>query len=186
LRLLHVAGTIEPTSGGPAVAVGRLAVVHRIRGHRAEVATFDPPGSPWLRDFPLPVYARSWALPGPDRPRGFAAWLRERCRDFDLVIVHGMRGGHLRATWRALYGTLTPYLVVPHGELQGWPPLRAVRAALGWPCALRDATGVLFTAAGERERAERSSLLPLGKSQELAEWTAEAFVAALDRFGYRG
>jgi hypothetical protein len=159
--------------------------MHISLGHRAEVATYDPPASPWAREFPLPVYARGGLFRGSSRSPGFARWLRERCRDFDAVIVHGMRGRHVRATWRALYGTMTPYILVPHGELRGWALFRGLREMLGWPCALRDATGVLFGSASERERADRSSNLHASKSRVISDWRSKAFVEAVAGLCYR-
>lgn len=149
------------------------------------MASFDPPEAPSIREFPLPVYARGELWPGSGFCPGFAGWLRERCRDFDVVFVHGLRGDQARATWRALYGTLTPYYLIPHGELSGWPALRGIRERLGWPCVLRDATGVIFTSAAERERADRSSGLHAGKAHLIPEWTAAAFAEALAGFGRR-
>jgi hypothetical protein len=184
LRVLHVAASVDPTFPWPVPVLRRLAAIHRSRGHRAEVATFDPPGSAWLREFPLPTYARPGLRPDSGYSRGFASWLRERCRDFDLVLVHGFRGPHVRATWRALYGTLTPYFLIPHGELRGCPLLRGVREMLGWPCVLRDATAVFFTSVAEREAADRCSRLHVDKDHVVPEWTTAAFVEALGRFGY--
>jgi hypothetical protein len=160
--------------------------MHHGRGHRAEVASFDPPNAPGVKGFPLPVYARGELWPGSGYSPGFADWLRERCRDFDVVLVHGMRGHHARATWRALYGTLTPYLLIPHGELTGWRALRGIREGLGWPCVLRDATGVIFTSAAERERADRSSGLQAGKAHLVPEWTGAAFAEVMAALGRRG
>lgn len=183
---MHVVRTIDPAREGLIRDLRQLAGVHRGRGHRAEVVAFDPPDSSWATEFPLPVYTRGGFWRDSSYAPGFSAWLRERCRDFDAVIVHGMRGPQARATWRALYGTLTPYFLIPHGELKGWPALRAIRESLGWPCVLRDASGVIFTSAEESAQADRSSRLHLGKAHLVPEWTATAFVDAIASFGYRG
>jgi hypothetical protein len=184
LRILHVVPTVDSARAWPVPDLRQLAAIHQGRGHRAEVATFDPPTPAWLRAFPLRTYSCPGFRAGPRPSRGFAFWLRERCRDFDLVLVHGMRGQHVRATWRGLYGTLTPYFLIPHGELQGWPLLRGVREMLGWPCVLRDATAVWFTSVAEREGADRSSRLHVDKDHVIPAWTSTAFVEALGRFGY--
>ena len=95
------------------------------------------------------------------------------------MIVHGLRGYQARAVWRALYGSLTPYFVLPHGELRGWPVLRGVRGWLGWPCVLRDARGILFASEEEKAAADRSSALHRDKSHVIPGWKAEAFIAAV-------
>jgi len=171
--------TIDPAKQPTGQALRHLAALHLCHRHRAEVVSFDPPASPWVRDFPLPVHARGTLVRGWGCSPGFAAWLAERRRDYDAVIVHGLRGYHAEAVWRALYGSLTPYFIIPHGELRGWASLREIRRWLGWPCVLRDARGVLFASDAEKAAADRSSGLHAEKSHVIADWNADAFIQAV-------
>jgi hypothetical protein len=185
LRLLHVVKTLDPALKSPARAMLQLAAMHQRHGHGAEVFTFDPPSVPWVRDFPLPVHVREAYAPGSICPSRYGRWLGERHGSFDAVIVHGMRGPHVRATWAALYGTRTPYFIIPQGELGGRSLFRGIREMLGWPCVLRDAAGVIFASAAEKKRAYGASILHLGKAHIIPEWTEERFVRAVTGFGRR-
>ena len=75
-----------------------------------------------------------------------------------MVVVHGLWQYHGFATWRALAGSATPYVVFPHGMLDPWfkraHPLKHVKKWLYWNWVerqlLRDAAAVLFTTEEER------------------------------------
>ncbi len=165
MRYLDVISSLDPAGGGPAEGVQRLSAVAGRRGHQVEVATLDPPGSPWVGSTPCPVHDLGPGMLGNYRyaPR-FTQWLRGNARRFDAVVIHGLWQYHGVATRMALQGTGVPYFVFTHGMLDPWfrheYPLKHAKKWLYWPWAeyrvLRDARAVLFTCEEERRQARLS------------------------------
>lgn len=129
-----------------------------------EVVTVDSPTAPWVKDFPIPIYAL-----GPSHfSYGYAPrlkpWLKAHRREFDIVVVNGLwkYGGF--CIWDVLHNSTTPYCVFPHGMLDPWfkrhYPLKHMKKWLYWPWAeyrvLRDALAVFFTCEEERRLARRT------------------------------
>src|SRR5579859_6159116 len=115
MRTLHIIGTLDPASGGPAAAVSMLIEYSR-QGHTSEAVTLDDPSSPFLQRLAYPV-----AGLGPTRTkfgynRHLVTWLRENADRFDTVIVHGLWQYCGLAAWRAFSGK-KPYFVFVHGML---------------------------------------------------------------------
>ncbi|MEO8440391.1 MAG: glycosyltransferase [Spartobacteria bacterium] len=164
MKILRCIHSLNPAIGGPLESVRQSSRVLARRGHEVEVISLDPPGAPWLGDFPATVHAL-----GPGRGSyGYAPrlvpWLRERHEQFDAVVVHGIWQYNSFGVWRALHRTSTPYFVFPHGMLDPWfnrtYPLKHLKKLLYWPWAeyrvLRDARTVLFTSEEERRLARES------------------------------
>jgi glycosyltransferase involved in cell wall biosynthesis len=94
----------------------------------------------------------------------FVPWVKDRHRDFDAVIVHGLWLYNGFGVWRALRGTSTPYFIFPHGMLDPWfkraYPLKHLKKIFYWRAiehrVLRDAAAVLFTSEEERRLAHGS------------------------------
>jgi glycosyltransferase involved in cell wall biosynthesis len=174
MRYLDVISSLDPAGGGPAEGVQRLSAAALRRGHQVEVATLDPPGSPWVGATACPVHDLGPGMLGKYRyaPR-FAQWLRANARCFDAVVVHGLWQYQGLATRMALQGTGVPYFVFTHGMLDPWfrreYPLKHAKKWLYWPWAeyrvLRDARAVLFTCEEERQQARGS--FPLYRANEV-------------------
>ena len=162
MRTLHVIGTLDPASGGPAAAVSMLIEFTR-PGHLSEAVTLDDPTSPFLKRLAYPVTAL-----GPTRTtfgytRRLVPWLRDNADRFDAVIVHGLWQYCGVATWRALSRKL-PYFVFVHGMLDPYFkrafPFKHLKKWAYWIAAeywvLRGASNVLFTCAEEDRLARKT------------------------------
>ena len=132
--------------------------------HQVEVATLDPPESPWLREYACEIHALGPGYLKYGYAPRFAAWLRRNYARFDAVVVNGIWQYHSLATWWVLRGSPTPYYVFTHGMLDPWfkrrYPLKHLKKLLYWPWAeyrvLRDARAVLFTSQEEMLLARQS------------------------------
>jgi len=164
MKILRCIHSLDPTIGGPLESVKQSTLVLTERGHEVEIVCLDAPNARGVNEFPGRVHAL-----GPGRGRygyspRFVPWLRQRQRDFDAVVIHGIWNYHSFGVWRALHRTSTPYFVFPHGMLDPWfnrtYPLKHLKKLLYWPWAdyrvLRDAAAVLFTAEEERRLARES------------------------------
>jgi glycosyltransferase involved in cell wall biosynthesis len=162
MRTLHIIGTLNPASGGPAAAVSMLIEFSR-PGHESEAVTLDDPASPFLKHLAYPVTAL-----GPTRTKfGYNSrlvpWLRRNADRFDAVIVHGLWQYCGIAARRSL-SAKTPYFVFVHGMLDPYFkrafPFKHFKKWAYWLAAeywvLRGARNVLFTCA-EEERLARDS-----------------------------
>lgn len=163
-RVLRVISTLSASAGGPVEGLRRSAVAMARLGCETEVATLDPPGSPFLRDLPFATHAL-----GP-RTRAYSfsprlvPWLRANAAGYDAVVVHGVWNYCSIGSWWALAGGRTPYAVFTHGMLDPWfrtaSPLKWRAKELLWRLAesrvLRDARAVLFTTEEERVLARAS------------------------------
>jgi glycosyltransferase involved in cell wall biosynthesis len=162
MRTLHIIGTLNPASGGPAAAVSMHIEFSR-PGHVSEAVTLDDPASPFLKNFAYPVTALG---PTPTKfgyNRRLVPWLRENAARFDNVIVHGLWQYCGFATWRAYSGKV-PYFVFVHGMLDPYFkrafPFKHLKKWAYWIAAeywvLRGAVNVLFTCAEEERLARKS------------------------------
>jgi glycosyltransferase involved in cell wall biosynthesis len=164
LRILHVIRSADPASGGPIEGVTQLGTALVSAGHSVEVASLDPPGAPFLRQTPLPVYPL-----GPSHFKyGFTPrlvpWLRANKGGYDVVIVNGIWQFHSLGAWSVLRNSSVPYFVFTHGMLDPWfkkeYPLKHLKKWTYWPWAeyrvLRDAQAVFFTCEEERVLARSS------------------------------
>jgi glycosyltransferase involved in cell wall biosynthesis len=162
MRTLHIIGTLNPASGGPAAAVSMLIEFSR-PGNESEAVTLDDPASPFLEHMAYPVTAL-----GPTKTKfGYNSrlvpWLRENANRFDNVIVHGLWQYCGLAAWRVFSGKV-PYFVFAHGMLDPYFkrafPFKHLKKWAYWIAAeywvLRGASNVLFTCV-EEERLARQS-----------------------------
>jgi glycosyltransferase involved in cell wall biosynthesis len=167
MKILQVIHSLDPQAGGTTEALKQLSLELVRQGVGVDVLSLDPPGAPWLRDFPLPVTALGT---GPKKRGGYGftpralPWLLEHGRDYDFIVVNGLwqYGGF--AVWRATRRLGVPYAVFPHGMLDPWfkrfYPLKHLKKWCYWPWGeyrvLRDAAAVLFTSEEERLDARQS------------------------------
>jgi glycosyltransferase involved in cell wall biosynthesis len=164
MKILQSIHSLNPAIGGPMEAVRQLSAVLTSRGHRVEVICLDSPADHWIREYPVAVHAIGRGRGGYAYARPFARWIKDRHRQYDVVVIHGLWQYHSFGVWRALRGTGMPYFVFPHGMLDPWfnrsYPLKHIKKLLYWPWAeyrvLRDAAAVLFTSEEERRLARQS------------------------------
>ncbi len=162
MHLLHLIGTLDPSSGGPSEAV-RVLLAYAPSDCTGEVVTLDDPDAPFLKDLPYRVHAL-----GPQKATfGYNSrllpWLRENHQRFDGVLVNGLWQYLGYAAWRALRRK-TPYAVYSHGMLDPYFkrkfPLKHLKKWAYWVAAeywvLRDAYRVLFTTEEEARLARQS------------------------------
>ncbi len=164
MRLLQVAGTLNPAYGGPCVVVNQLTRSLTDLGHSIDVVTLDPPSAPWLTDLPGPPRAFGPALGKYGYSRHLRLWLERRAPDYDAVTVHGIWQYQSQAVRAACTKTGVPYFLFVHGALDPWfrkrYPGKHAKKALYWRAlehrALRDAQAVLYTCEEERRLAKTS------------------------------
>jgi glycosyltransferase involved in cell wall biosynthesis len=164
MKILRSIHTVNPALGGPIESVRQSSAILARRGHAVEIVSLDAPSDPWVRDFPVPVYALGSGRGGYSYAPRFTDWIKSRHAEYDAVIIHGLWRYNSFGAWRALRGTATPYFVFPHGMLDPWfkrtYPGKHLKKLLYWPWAefrvLRDAAAVLFTSEEERRLARES------------------------------
>jgi glycosyltransferase involved in cell wall biosynthesis len=170
IKILHVIGSANPSSGGPIEGVIQQNAAMRARNFGySEVVSLDAEHEPFLRDVPVKVFAmghksgrgnRSWLFPL--RRYGVSAkilpWLREHVHEYDAVIVNGLWNYSTWAASAILPNQPVPYFVYCHGMLDPWfsrkYPLKHIFKQLSWALCelplLKKARAVLFTAEEER------------------------------------
>jgi glycosyltransferase involved in cell wall biosynthesis len=164
MNILHLIRSLDPTSGGTVESVRQLSAVHLQLGHHVELASLDQPGAAWLAGMALPCHALGPATGNYGYSPRLLPWLKERHKDFDLLVVNGLWQYHGLAAWRAFRAVGSAYVVVPHGMLDPWfkrqYPLKHLKKWLYWPWGeyrvLRDARQVIFTTEDERLLARES------------------------------
>lgn len=180
MRILHLISSTLASGGGPIEGLIQLAPALHVRGHQVEVVSLEDPAAPHLRQFPLPIHALGPSLGRYKFNHRMVPWLRRHAGEYDVVIVNGIWEYHSFATWRALAGGATPYVVFTHGMLGPWfkhtYPLKHLKKWLYWPWAdyrvLRDAQAVIFTCEEERRRARESFSLYQARERVVAYGTA--------------
>lgn len=167
LRLLQVAGTLDPAYGGPCVVVNELTRSLTDMGHSVDVVTLDSPSAKWLAQVPGHPYAL-----GPSRGRyGYSprlrGWLEQHVADYDACTVHGIWQYQSQAVRAACLPIGVPYFLFVHGALDPWfrdhYPRKHAKKALYWRLfehrTFRDAEAVLYTCEEEQGLA-RTSFAP--------------------------
>ena len=174
LRLLQVAGTLDPAYGGPPVVLNQLTRSLTNQGHLVDVITLDPPSAPWLNDVPGDPRAFGPALGKYAYSRRLRIWLRRHAGEYDAVIVHGIWQYQSRAVHLECRKRRVPYFVFVHGALDPWfeqqYPGKHAKKSLYWRLSehrsLRDARAVLFTCEEER-RLARVSFAPFDVAENI-------------------
>jgi glycosyltransferase involved in cell wall biosynthesis len=164
MRILRVISSMDPKSGGPSEGVRQISNALEAEGHATEIVSLDVPESPWITDSPWSIHALGPAIGSYCFSSRLSPWIRERTRDFDCVIIHGLWQYASLGTWRSLRRASTPYFVYTHGMLDPWfqdaHPIKHVKKSVYWRLAehrvLRDARAVLFTSEEESFLASRS------------------------------
>lgn len=158
MRLLQVAGTLNPAWGGPRVVVNQLTRSLTDLGHAVDVVTSDPPSAPWLAALPGPPRALGPTVGKYGYSRSVRLWLEQHVSDYDAVTVHGIWQYQSQVVRAACRNAGVPYFLFIHGALDPWfrerYPGKHVKKALYWRLfehrSLRDARSVLYTCEEER------------------------------------
>ncbi|PSB45434.1 transferase [Cyanosarcina cf. burmensis CCALA 770] len=169
MKILRVISSLNPASGGPVEGIKQISQPLMSQGHITEVACLDAPASPWIKTFPLKVYALGPGKFSYGYSQDFRLWLQQNATNYDRIIVHGIWQYSSFGTWLALnslrnQGHCIPYFVYTHGMLDPWfkyqYPLKHLKKWLYWFWAeyrvLRDAQAVFFTSEAERILARKS------------------------------
>ena len=174
MNILHIIASVDPAGGGPLEGIVRQDAACRAAGLSGvrELVTLDPPGSPFLVDFPMTVHALGRPQSGAGDPLrraldrwgytpDLAPWLRENISRYDAVIVNGLWNYAPFAAAQVLPGSATPYFVFTHGMLDPWfkqtYPLKHLAKQAFWLAGegrlLAGARSVFFTCEEERRKA---------------------------------
>lgn len=164
VKILQMVQTLDPGTGGVALAVTTLSDALVRLGHAVEIVVLDKSDSPWLDKIGLKVHALGAGLTSYRYSKNLRPWLRLHGGNYDCVIVNGLWQYLSFAAWRHFARTSTPYYVFPHGMLDPWFkrtfPFKHLKKWLYWPWAdyrlLRDARAVIFTSEDERIEARKS------------------------------
>ena len=165
MKILHIIHSVSPAVGGPIEGIKQLAVAKtKGFGWKVDVVCLDSPDAPWLKDFPLTIYALGPSYLSYGYNPRLIPWLKEHCHEYAFVVVNGIWQFSSFAAWRVLRNADVPYFVFTHGMLDPWfktnYPLKHLKKWLYWPWAeyrvLRDATAVLFTCLDEKLLARQS------------------------------
>jgi glycosyltransferase involved in cell wall biosynthesis len=164
VRLLQVAGTLDPAYGGPCVVVNQLTRSLTDLGHSVDVVTLDPPSAAWLSKLPGPPRGFGSALGKYGYARHLRRWLERHAADYDAVTVHGIWQYQSQAVRTACRRAGVPYFLFVHGALDPWfkkcYPGKHAKKALYWRLVehrtLRDARAVFYTCEEERGLARTS------------------------------
>ena len=167
MRVLHIIGTLDPRSGGPAAVIAALTRFASA-DTRSEVVTLDDPAADFILDPLVPAGNLAITALGPTRTRyGFNArlipWLRANADRFDGVVVHGLWQYCGLAALR-VFGSSRPYTVFTHGMLDPYFkrafPFKHLKKWIYWIFVeywvLRSAYRVLFTCEEEERLAAQS------------------------------
>jgi glycosyltransferase involved in cell wall biosynthesis len=164
MNILHVAGSVNPSIGGPIEGIRQNSKWSVQAGNRLELLTLDDPADPLVPAFPLPVHALGPARLTYGYSPTLSPWLRSHLDRYDVVVIHGIWQYLSYAVWKAIRKTDIPYVVFPHGMLDPYFehafPWKHRKKALYWRLfeadVLRDADAVVFTCEQERVLARES------------------------------
>lgn len=176
IRRLRIISGVDPREGGPIEGIRQQAPHHAAAGVEEHVVSLDPPDAPWVRDFPLKLFACGWPMAQsggwrhrlPWRRYGYSPhlvpWLRAHVHEYDQVVVHGLWNYATMAARRVLVGAKVPYVVFSHGMLDPWfkrtfPLKSALKQVFWWfneGPLLNNAGYVLFTSEEEKIGARQS------------------------------
>jgi glycosyltransferase involved in cell wall biosynthesis len=128
LRIMHLAGTLDPAAGGPPVVAARLAAAQASAGckvtlaayrseegmKRAEALIEETPHGHLVAVEWLPSPSKLERLTGHGGARQLGKLLAAGC---DVLHCHGMWEPLLPATAKAALSHRVPFVVMPHGML---------------------------------------------------------------------
>jgi len=181
MYLLHIIGSMDPISGGPAQGIRNSNFEMQKLGVYREVVSLDDPKSDFIGSDDFIIHALGPAK-GPWRysPK-LIPWLAANLGRFDVVIINGLWLFSSYAGWKTLHqldkrpNTLK-WFVMPHGMLDPYfqrAPQRKFKAIRNWiywkfieKRIVNESDGLLFTCETELELA-RQSFRPYHPKREL-------------------
>ncbi len=142
-------------------AARQLSIALDRLGHAVELITLREPRREWAVEWRGTVHCAGRASTRYLYNRDLPAWISERARQFDAVVIHGLWRYTSAGVWRGLRGLGVPYYVFAHGMLDPYFKQtyrwKHFQKSLCWRMVerrvLRDARAVLFTCEQERRRA---------------------------------
>ncbi|MFO0773567.1 MAG: glycosyltransferase [Nitrospiraceae bacterium] len=154
MRILHVISRLDPSDGGPPMALSRLAAAQAAAGAAVTIAALEPHTD---RSAMQQAYASiphfdhvslTFLPTGGFRERVFApgagALLGSLVPAHDIVHVHGLWRPHLLQATRVAQTHRRPWVISPHGMLSLWSMQqkslkKRLALRLGWNTALERA-----------------------------------------------
>lgn len=168
MRLLHIIGSLDPSTGGPCQVIRSLVPELEQLGMYSHVVSLDRPGAHFINKDAFKVFAlgpgkTSWHFCVKLLP-----WLVSNLSKYDSVIVHGLwlyhsfavrrAVQHLRKVKRQKHNVdyeMPKVFIMPHGMLDPYfqrapeRKFKALRNAVFWTLvegkAVNEANGLLFT-----------------------------------------
>ncbi len=164
MKLLHVIGSMDPSTGGPCQTIRNCAPWFIAQGNSLDVVCLNDPRAGFLGSDPFPVYALGQGRGSWNYHPALLPWLKERMKQYDAVILNGLWQYQGYALWKASQEAgMPPYYDFPHGMLDPYfqklsvRPVKAIRNWLLWKVLMNriahDAAGLLFTCEEERRLA---------------------------------
>ena len=162
LRILHVVGSAQLSSGGPIEGIRQRGLMLQKMGHSVVIVSLDSPGSAGLEEIGIPIHpcgpmTLGFVCPNLDR------WLESNIDSFDVAIINGLWQYNSLSVRKHAIQHKIPYFVFTHGMLDPWfkteYPLKHIKKVAFWPIqhrVLRDAKAVLFTTEEEKLLARES------------------------------
>ncbi|MES2775203.1 MAG: glycosyltransferase [Bacteroidota bacterium] len=185
MNILHVIGSMNPSTGGPCQGLrNSIPELEKMGVHR-EVVSLDDPGSSFIGRDTFPIHAL-----GPGKgPWCYSAkllpWLIENMDRFDAVIVNGLWLFHSYAVQKAMTSLrnrrkanqkIPKLFIMPHGMLDPYfqkasgRKLKAIRNWIYWKLIeskiVNKADGLLFTCE-EELRLARQPFKPYRPKMEI-------------------
>jgi glycosyltransferase involved in cell wall biosynthesis len=176
MKLLHVIGSMNPSTGGPCQTIRNGARCFIEQGNTLEVVCLNDPHSDFLGSDDFPVYALGQGRGSWNYHPALLPWLNERSKQYDAIILNGLWQFQGYALWKSSkQPEAPPYYIFPHGMLDPWfqrlsvRPLKALRNSILWKVLMHrivhDARGLLFTSE-EEQRLARLPFRPYAPKQE--------------------
>lgn len=170
MRILHVIGLLNQSSGGPLRGVLDLTCLLQGYGINGELLGYGPVNIP---DNPVACELiheiKNAGVLGHCCSHTLRGWCRNNLSRFDLVILHGLWRSDTWFVGKECIAAGIPYIVYPHGMLDLWPVRgqgvwKRLKKTVYWywrdARLMRQATAVFFAAKRELENANRTFRLP--------------------------
>lgn len=164
MKLLHIIGSMNPTSGGTGEAIRNATAAHRLVGIDTEVVCLDSPAEIFLKKESFPVIALGPSKTGWQYSKLLIPWLENNISRFDVIIVNGLwlyPGYAINKIVQARRKNINKeskiplVYIMPHGMLDpyfqraGNRKLKAIRNWIYWQLIesknVQAAAGLLFT-----------------------------------------
>jgi glycosyltransferase involved in cell wall biosynthesis len=129
MKVLHVVPSLGSIYGGPSVSVINLAKALGEIGLDVDIITtnvngqdtLDVPLETWVQHEHLRIqYFSCWHFKDYKISNTMSAWLYQNIDSYDIVNTHAIFSVTNAAAYRACQRRNIPYVIHPHGMLEGW------------------------------------------------------------------